>query len=194
MSIRPAREEDIPAILAIYGPYVENTTYSFEYTVPTREEFSARFSHHTHYCPWLVWEEDGQVLGYAYGAPAFERAAYGWCAELSIYLAPQIQGQGIGRKLCTVLEQLLFRQGYEVIYAIITSENLGSVAFHEALGFQKRAEFPDCGIKFGRRLGTIWLEKRSISVGIPLNAPALWSQIMQSDEKLINILDNLCLF
>ena len=66
MPIRAARLEDIPAILEIYRPYVENTTYSFEYTVPSLEEFTVRFVEHTRQFPWLVWEEEGAVLGYAY--------------------------------------------------------------------------------------------------------------------------------
>lgn len=191
--IRLAAESDIPAILEIYGPYITDTTYSFEYTVPGLEEFTLRFRHHTHYGPWLVWEEDGRVLGYAYGAPAFERAAYGWCAEISVYLSPGIQGRGIGRRLCTAVEHLLFLQGYQLIYAIVTSENEPSVAFHQALGFRIAAVFPDCGIKFGRRLGTVWLEKRLDSVQIPTNPPTKWQTIVNNDEKLRNILDILSL-
>ena len=192
--IRLAAEGDIPAMLAIYGPYVLETAYSFEYTVPTREEFKDRFAHHTHYCPWLVWEEDGRVLGYAYGAPAFQRAAYGWCAEISVYLSPEIQGRGIGRRLYRALEQLLFKQGYQVIYAIVTSENTPSILFHRALGYEIRAEFPGCGIKFGRRLGTVWLEKRLETVEIPAKFPYAWEEFVQNGENIKNILDNLCLF
>ena len=191
--IRFANTADIPAMLEIYSYYVLNTGYSFEYTVPTQEEFARRLAHHTHYCPWLVWEENGNVLGYAYGAPAFERAAYSWCAEVSIYLANDQHGRGIGRKLYHALETILFRQGYRIIYAIITSENHGSIAFHQTLGYEKRAEFPDCGVKFGRNLGTIWLEKRSNSVAIPTNMPIAWEDIVHNDGKLKNILDNLSL-
>ena len=186
--IRFATEADIPAILDIYAPYIINTGYSFEYTVPTREEFTKRFAHHTSYCPWLVWEEDGRVLGYAYGAPAFERAAYSWCAEVSIYLSPQIQGKGVGKKLYAVLEHILFLQGYQVIYAIITSENQPSIAFHEALGYQLRAQFDNCGIKFGRRLGTVWLEKCRISAEIPTKMPVHYAEVVKNDENLKNIL------
>ena len=92
--IRLAAHADLPAILAIYAPYVENTTYTFEYDVPTLESFTARFDAITAQFPWLVWEDDGRVLGYAYGSAPFERAAYQWCAEVSIYLAPEIQGKG----------------------------------------------------------------------------------------------------
>ena len=191
--IRLATEADIPAILDIYAPYVLETTYSFEYTVPTREEFTARFHHHTHYCPWLVWEEEGAVLGYAYGAPAFERAAYRWCGEVSIYLAPQAQGRGIGKKLYAVLEKLMERLGYRLLYAIVTSENTGSVAFHEALGYRQRAVFPHCGFKFNRWLGTIWLEKQLNLGADPAEMPTCWACLVENDRFFLNILANLSL-
>ena len=186
--IRPATAADIPAILNIYGPYVLNTGCSFEYTAPTEQAFRERFAHHTAFCPWLVWEEAGTVLGYAYGAPAFERAAYSWCAEISIYLAPQAQGRGIGRRLYGALEKLLFGQGYRVLYALVTSENAPSLAFHRALGYRQFADFESCGVKFGRWLGVIWLEKRKNSVEIPTKLPDMWSEIVKDDEKLKNIL------
>ena len=99
MSIRIATENDLPQILAIYGPYVENTTISFEYDIPTAEAFRDRFRSITKQFPWLVWEEDGAILGDAYGCAPLERAAYRWCAEPSIYQMPEARGKGIGRKL-----------------------------------------------------------------------------------------------
>ena len=120
--IRIATERDLPAILDIYGPYVQNTTASFEYTVPTLEEFTRRFEEITAQFPWLVWEEEGCVLGYAYGSAPFSRAAYRWSGESSIYLAPQAHGKGIGRQLYAVLEAMLKAQGYRKTYAIVTSE------------------------------------------------------------------------
>ena len=191
--IRFATQADIPAILEIYGPYVRETAYSFEYTVPTEEEFTARFRHHTHYCPWLVWEEDGRVTGYAYGAPAFERAAYSWCAEVSIYLAKDARSRGIGRKMYAALEKILTFQGYRVLYAIVTSENAPSVAFHEALGYRRRAVFENCGFKFGRWLGTVWLEKRVDLVEDPTKMPTAWEDLVQNDRIVSNILANLSL-
>ena len=90
--IRIATEQDIPAILEIYGPYVQNTAISFEYTVPTLQEFTMRFRAITAQFPWLVWDENGKILGYAYGSAPFERVAYQWCAEDSLYLLPEAQG------------------------------------------------------------------------------------------------------
>lgn len=191
--IRIATIADIPAMLDIYAPYVLNTGYSFEYTVPTAEAFTARFAHHTSQLPWLVWEENGTVLGYAYGSLPFERAAYAWCAEVSIYLSPTIQGKGIGRQLYTVLEEILWRQDYRVIYSLITTENQGSLRFHEKLGYTQTAVFPGCGFKFGRWLGIIWMEKRSKVVELPTCMPTIWRDIVENDRKLMDILDNLSL-
>ena len=159
MSVRPAKVQDIPRILEIYAPYVENTAISFEYTVPTLAEFTQRFLGITAQFPWLVWEENGTVLGYAYGSLPFERAAFQWCAEASIYLCPEACGKGIGKKLYAELEQILQRQGYRKVYAIITTANKPSVAFHEAVGYRLTATMPNCGYKFGQWYGTVWMEK-----------------------------------
>ena len=191
--IRFAEETDIPQILDIYGPYILNTTASFEYTVPTREEFIARFRGITSQFPWLVWEENGQILGYAYGSAPFERAAYQWSAEASVYLRPEAQGRGIGRQLYRVLEELLKSQGYARIYAIITSENRASLAFHRALGYREVAELPGCGIKFGRVLGIKWMEKQLISDEIPSNPPKEWRHIVKIDRKFDHILAKMTL-
>ena len=189
--IRIATEKDVPAMLAIYAPYVENTTYSFEYTPPTLDQFVQRFTKYTRQCPWLVWEEDGKVLGYAYASLPFERAAYSWCAEVSIYLAPQIHGRGIGRQLYAAVEEILWRQGYRTIYSLITSENTGSIAFHEKVGYQYCTEFPGCGLKFGKWLGVIWMEKRSKATDIPESFPVPWRTIVENDRNLMDVLASL---
>ena len=191
--IRLATEADVRPMLAIYAPYVLTTTYTFEYEVPTEEEFLARFRSITRKFPWLVWEEDGRVLGYAYGSAPFERAAYSWCGEDSIYLCPEAKGKGIGKKLLNCLEALLFAQGYRKIYAIITAENTVSLDFHRKNGYLFTANFPDCGYKFGRRLGVTWMEKENPYVPIfdtfPMDFPAL----MQTDEKILHNLDTFSL-
>ena len=192
--IRLATHADIPAILAVYAPYVENTTYTFEYDVPTLDAFTARFDVITAQFPWLVWEEDGKVLGYAYGSAPFERAAYGWCAEVSIYLAPEIQGIGIGRKLYAALEAFLKLQGYKIIFSLITAENQRSLAFHSHLGYTVCGNFPDCGLKFGRWLGVTWMKKELFSGEIPINAPVSAACIVKNHRNFVNNLDNIPLF
>ena len=189
--IRIATTADVPAMLAIYGPYILQTAYTFEYTVPTETAFSARFASHTRQFPWLVWEETGQILGYAYGSAPFSRAAYQWCCEVSVYLAPHAQGRGIGKKLYAALEQILLRQGYRVIYALVSTENGGSIRFHERLGYRQIAVMPDCGVKFGRWVGIIYLEKRFQPEAIPSVAPCSWLELVENNR---NFLENLGIF
>lgn len=159
MSVRHATVQDVPRILEIYAPYVQNTAISFEYAVPTLEEFTQRFLGITAQFPWLVWEENGAILGYAYGSLPFERTAFQWSAEASIYLCPEAQGKGIGRKLYAALEKILKAQGYKKVYAIITTANAPSVAFHKAVGYRHTATMPDCGYKLGNWHGIVWMEK-----------------------------------
>ena len=90
-----------------------------------------------------------------------------------------------------VLEEILKMQGYRIIYSVITSDNQGSIEFHKKLGYTFVAEFPGCGHKFGRRLGTIWLEKQVDFVEYPHNFPVPCRDIIESDEKLSDILDKL---
>ena len=183
MAIRHARETDIPQILAIYGPYVTDTAYSFEYTVPTQAEFTARFRTITQQFPWLVWEEDGQVLGYVYGSAPFERAAYRWCSEASVYLRPDVRGRGIGRALYAALEQILTLQGYTKVYAIITQENRDSLAFHQAVGYTHTATMPACGYKFGRWYGIVWMEKTLKVVDSPSNFPVPADAVVKNNRN-----------
>jgi len=171
VAIRQATVQDIPRILEIYAPYVENTAISFEYIVPSLEAFTQRFLGITAEFPWLVWEENGTILGYAYGSRPFERAAYQWNAEASIYLCPEAKGKGIGKKLYAELEKRLQQQGYKKVYAIITTANEASVAFHKAAGYRHTATFPNCGYKFGTWYGTIWMEKELNAWDVPPDEP-----------------------
>ena len=176
--IRPAELRDVPAMLAVYAPYVEETAVSFEYDVPAQEEFCARLERVQSFYPWLAVEQEGRVLGYAYAGAPWERSAYRWCAEVSIYLHESIHGRGIGRQLYAVLEDILKKQGYRVAYALITTENRGSVAFHERLGYVYHSTFEDCGYKMGRWLGVIWLQKRLNPKGNPAEFPRKWTHVV----------------
>ena len=177
--IRLATEKDLESMLAIYKPYVENTTYSFEYDVPCLRSFTQRYYDHVAQFPWLVWEEEGCVLGYAYAGAPWERAAYRWSAEVSIYLHPRAQGRGIGRQLYAVLEEILQRQGYRMVYALVTSENTGSLAFHERMGYRVRTTFENCGYKMGKWLGVTWLEKQLNPCTAPTEFPKNWMKCME---------------
>ena len=191
--IRIATEKDVPDILEIYAPYVKNTTITFEYEVPAKEEFLERFRRITADFPWILWEENGQILGYAYACRPFERTAYSWCAEPSIYLTPEAQGKGIGKKLYAALEELLKRQGYRILLALITGENLRSLQFHEKLGYRKVGELIGCGYKFERWLNVFWAEKQLDIVQKDVDFPMKWSAIVQDDQKICDILYNLSL-
>ena len=183
--IRFARKADIPAILDIYGPYVLNTAISFEYSVPTLAEFTERYHSITAQFPWLVWEQAGKVLGYAYASAPFPREAYRWVAASSIYLHPSIQGKGIGTKLYDALEAILTAQGYRKTYAIITSDNPGSLRFHERRGFRLLGEFTDCGVKFHKLYSVVWMEKTLCTGEIPKNFPTPAKQVVNVDSFLL---------
>ena len=185
--IRVAVEADVPAILEIYAPYVTGTTITFEYEVPTKTEFLNRFRTITRDYPWLVWEENGEILGYAYACRPFERAAYSWCAEPSIYLKSAAQGRGIGRRLYLALEELLKLQGCRVLLALITGENTGSVAFHEKLGYSVCGQIHRCGWKFDRWLNVFWMEKHLNVVDNSMDFPIKWSLIGQGEQKICDI-------
>ncbi len=160
MAIRIAERRDVEAMRQIYAPYITDTAYSYEYEVPSYEEFLHRFETITAHDPWLVWEEDGKVLGYVYGEPAYVRKAYGFLADLAIYLHPDAQGKGVGRKLYAVCEEILKRQGYCLVYGVVTSANPQSCQFHLALGYREAARFQKSGMKFNAWHDTIWYEKQ----------------------------------
>lgn len=188
MSIRLAREGDIPRILEIYRPYVEQTTVTFEYETPSEEAFLQRFREITERFPFLVWEEENRVLGYAYACLPFSREAYRWLAEPSIYLDREVRGRGIGRKLYTALEEILRLLGYRRSYALITSENEASLGFHKALGYRVLAHFPGCAYKMGRQLGVTWMEKCLISDEIPSIFPKPLPAFVKNIENFEKIL------
>lgn len=174
MSIRRATAADVPAMLAIYDHFVRHTAVSFEYVTPNSEEFARRLADHTAQYPWLVWEEEGIVLGYAYAGRPFERAAYAWNAEISCYLAPEARGRGVGRQLYSAVEEILTRQGVRKVFAVVTSANGASLAFHKALGYREQARFCQVGYKLGAWYDVIWLEKQLQDLGQPENPPTLW--------------------
>ena len=191
MHIRLATEKDIPHILEIYRPYVETTTVSFEYTCPTLEEFTGRFQKYTQQFPWLVWEENAEILGYAYACAPFTRMAYSWVAEASVYLRKDAHRRGIGTALYKALEAILRKQGYLTLYTLVTSENTPSLAFHQAAGYEIRAVFPRQGFKMGKALGVTWLEKTLQFVEYPQQLPKSIGDLVRNDR---NLLDNLDIF
>ena len=164
--IRDAKVTDAKAIQTIYTPYVEKTAITFEYNVPTEEEFCRRIETVQQKYPWIVAMVNGQVVGYAYASAFKPRDAYQWAIETSIYVDSNMKRSGIGRQLHKALEQRLKMQGILNMNACISfidpeDEYLtqDSVRFHERLGYQNVAHFHQCGKKFNRWYDMIWMEK-----------------------------------
>lgn len=163
--LRLAETSDAKALLQIYAPFVESedrtlSDVSFEYDVPSEEEFAARIADISAKYPYIVCEHEGKLIGYAYAHPYIQRAAYQWGAEVTIYLAPEGQGVGLGRVMYTALEKLLRLQGVLTTYACVTKSNEHSVKMHEALGYKIIGTFDNTGFKHGHWLDMVWLEKR----------------------------------
>lgn len=166
IEIRTAVLDDTEKILDIYRYYVLNTAITFEYTVPTVKEFKERIAKTLTKYPYLVAVQDDTILGYAYAGEFVGRAAYGWSAELTIYLAQNARKCGLGRRLYEKLEQILKEMGVLNLYTCIgyperDDEYLtkNSAEFHKHMGFEKVGEFHKCGYKFNHWYNMIWMEK-----------------------------------
>lgn len=151
MMFRDARRDDAAAIVAIYNHFIVNTAITFEEQAITESDMAQRIADvQDGDLPWLVAEYDGAVVGYAYATKWRVRHAYRFSVESTVYLAPSFAGKGIGRLLYTALLARLNEHGYHLVIGGIALPNATSVALHEALGFQKVAEFKEVGFKFGR--------------------------------------------
>ena len=157
--IRMAIPDDGPALAKIYCPYVLKTSVTFEYEPPSGEEMTRRIAQFYPKFPYLVYEENGTILGYAYAHPQHGRAAYQWSAELSVYVEWNYRGQGIGKALYQPLIHLLERQGYYSLYSCITQPNPVSMAMHQKMGFSVAGIFDNAGYKMGEWHGVGWLIK-----------------------------------
>lgn len=148
--IRIARDEDAAAIHAIYAPSITDGVATFETELPgvavMRERIRARLQHY----PWLVWEEDGDVLAYAYAGRFRERAAYDWIAETSIYVRADAHRRGIARRLYSALLGTMRLQGINQAVGVITLPGTISVAMHEGMGFNAAGVWRQCGYKLGQ--------------------------------------------
>ncbi len=166
ITLRTANTDDAEALLGIYAPYVKSTAITFEYDVPTTEEFKRRISATLEKYPYIVAEMDGKPVGYAYAGVFKERAAYDWAVETSIYVSMDRKRHGIGKRLYEELEARLKKQNILNLYACIAypeteDEYLtkDSVAFHHRLGYELIGQFHRCGYKFNRWYDMVWMEK-----------------------------------
>jgi L-amino acid N-acyltransferase YncA len=174
-SIRPSRESDLPQVTAIYAHHVLHGTGTFETDPPTEADMAARRADVlSKGLPYLVAEEGGRVLGFAYCQWFKPRPAYRFSAEDSIYLHPDATGRGLGKALLAELARQAEAAGIRKLVAVIgDSANAGSVGVHRALGFTPAGSFKSCGWKFGRWLDIVLMEK-SLGEGdtTPPEAPA----------------------
>ena len=190
--IRTAELSDAERLLKIYAPYVENTAITFEYEVPSVEEFRKRMENVLKKYPYLVAEQNGRPVGYAYAGAFKGRAAYDWAVETSIYVDAHARRRGIGRRLYEEMEQILKMMNILNLNACIgypkeEDEHLtrNSVEFHRHMGYQWVGEFHDCGYKFGRWYNMVWMEKM---LGAHPQKPApvkLFSEVRETFEEIL---------
>ena len=166
VTIRMATKADAKEILEIYAPYVKDTAITFEYDVPTVEEFGDRINNTLKKYPYIVSIDNNQIIGYAYVSSFKERAAYDWAVETTVYIKQDYQGKGVGKKLYLALEEILKKQNILnmnacIAYTSIEDTNLTNTSkyFHEHLGYKKVAHFSKCGYKFEKWYDMIWMEK-----------------------------------
>lgn len=166
LTVRIAQKKDAEKLLEIYRPYVEKTAITFEWEVPTLQEFEARIEKTLEGYPYLAAERDGKIVGYAYAGRFHERAAYDWAVETSVYVREDQKKTGVGKRLYIALEEALTMQNILNLNACIAwpekeDEYLtgNSVHFHEHLGYQLVGKFHQCGYKFGRWYHMVWMEK-----------------------------------
>ncbi len=151
IKIRKVNDTDYIEIREIYSYYVSETAVSFEFFVPSLEEFKNRVEKISSKYPYIVAEDNGEVIGYAYGSEAYnERAACSWDSDVSVYVRADYHGKGIGRRLYAALEQMLKMLGYVTVYALVTGENKDSCLFHEKVGYTQVGCLPHTGYKMGR--------------------------------------------
>jgi L-amino acid N-acyltransferase YncA len=154
--IRLAQPTDAAAILAIYAPYISNTSFTFETEVPSISSFADRIQSYLDNWPWLVCEINGKIAGYAYATRHRERTAYQWCVESSVYIHDDFQRSGIARALYEALIEILRQQGFRNVYAVINLPNDKSVRFHERCGFTYFATYEKVGYKLGKWKNVGW--------------------------------------
>jgi phosphinothricin acetyltransferase len=164
MLVRDAEERDAAACAAIYAPYVTETAITFESEPPSAAEMAARIAAAQRVHAWLVLEDDGNVVGYAYGSLWKPRAAYRWTCEVSAYLEPGRRRTGGGRILYEALLERLSARGFRIAVAGMTLPNEASVGFHRAMGFEPVGTYRRIGFKHGAWHDVAWTQ-RTLAAG-----------------------------
>jgi phosphinothricin acetyltransferase len=158
--VRDARPSDAAACAAIYAPYVTGTAVTFETEPPSEDEFAARIETASSSYAWLVLEDEGRVVGYAYGGRFHARPAYRWAAEVSVYLETGRRRTGGGRALYEALLARLRERSFRIAIAGMTLPNEASVGLHEALGFEAVGTYRRIGYKLGGWHDVAWMQRR----------------------------------
>lgn len=167
-TLRLATPSDAEGVLAIYAPVVRDSIISFEVEPPTPDEMAGRIRATLLQLPWLLLESEQQLLGYAYATPHRSRLAYQWAVDVSVYVAPPMQGRGYGRRLYAALLTVLRAQGYFSALAGIALPNEASVGLHEAMGFERIGVFRNIGYKRGAWRDVGWW---GLALQPPTDAP-----------------------
>lgn len=179
--IREVIPKDVPEILDIYSPFIENTHTSFEWAIPDIDSFSKRIEKVSLKYPWLIASDSDKVIAYAYGGAHRSRKAYQWTVETSVYIAEGYRKRGIAAALYQTLFQLLRLQGYFNALAIISLPNPASIQFHQKHGFEEIGTFREAGFKRGQWHNTYWMQKRLLSSD-SLPAKVISPAILRSTE------------
>jgi len=169
ITIRMATAADTEEILGIYGPYVTDTAITFEYEVPTVEEFAERIKHILMKYPYLVAILDKKIVGYAYASTFKDRAAYAWAVEMTVYVKVDCKAKGLGKKLYIALEEKLEKQNIINLNACIAYPNPVSIGFHQHMGYKTVGYFTKCGYKFETWYDMVWMEKMIGKHPVPPN-------------------------
>lgn len=174
ISIRPVKISDADFCLSLYSKYVVGSAVSFELEAPSLEEFSNRIDTISKRFPYLVAEENGNVIGYAYASAYRDRAAYQWNVEVSIYVEDQNKKSGVATALYTQLFIELELIHICKAFAVIALPNDASVGFHHKMGFVKFATYQNVGFKLNQWHDVLWMERTIQSPEIP-TTPLYWN-------------------
>jgi len=169
--IRMATPNDAAGCQTIYAPIVRETIVTYEVDPPSVEEMRRRIEAVLPLFPWLVDEQEGMIIGYAYGSQHRSRTAYQWSVEVSVYVHESHRRQGVGRRLCVALLDRLRGQGYRTALAGIGLPNMASVELHRDIGFSHVGTYHNVGFKMGRWLDTDWWELSLQDLPDPPPAP-----------------------
>ncbi|HEX4438317.1 MAG TPA: GNAT family N-acetyltransferase [Solirubrobacteraceae bacterium] len=165
LSVRSASIADAAACAAIYAPYVSDTAVSFELEPPTADEIAQRIEAAGRNHAWLVLEDEGRVVGYAYGGPMHTRAAYRWSCEVSVYVETGRRRSGAGRALYEALFARLAERGFRTAIAGMTLPNEASAGLHRATGFEQIGVYRDIGWKLGSWHDVAWMQRSLLRDG-----------------------------